>query len=108
MQCVQTLRIEQDRSDIYIMPGVVNCISCGLDTMGSVIWRISVDGILVPASSVPLIATVDGNSLVIAMPEDYVLPGTTGRRDIICISIINSQELEARLASPSKSKSTSV
>ena len=30
--------IEQDRMDIYITSGVVNCFSCALDTMGDVNW----------------------------------------------------------------------
>ena len=82
------------------MPGVVNCFSCALDTAGgSINWQVEVDGGLVPVSSLSDIV-VNGNFLVIAMPDDYVQPGTAGRRDILCSA--NSQNLEARLASPSK------
>ena len=67
------------------MPGVVNCFSCALDTMGSVSWQVELDGDLVPVSLSPD-AVTDGNFLVIAMPENYVLPGTSGRRSIVCTS----------------------
>ena len=86
------------------MPGVVNYFSCALDTTGgSVSWQVEleVDGdpAPVPVSSLPDIV-VNGNFLVIAMPKNYVQPGTAGRRDIHCST--NGQSLEARLASPSK------
>ena len=81
------------------MPGVVNCFSCALDTGGSVSWQVELNGDLVPVSSSPD-TVVDGNCLVIAMPDNYVQPGTAGRRDILCSA--NGQSLEARLASPSK------
>ena len=82
------------------MPGVVNCFSCALDTTsGSVSWQVELDGDSVPVSSSPD-AVVNGNFLVIAMPDNYVQPGTAGRRDIHCSA--NHQSLEARLASPSK------
>ena len=83
------------------MPGVVNCFSCVLDTTGgSVSWQVELDGdpAPVPVSSLPDIV-VDGNFLIIAMPDNYIQPGTVGRRDIHCSA--NSQSLEARLASPS-------
>ena len=95
-----TFRIEQDRIDIYITPGIVNCFSCALDSMGGVNWQVELDGDLVPASLSPDAAT-DGNLLVIAMPDNYIQPGTGGRRDIVCTSAVNNaQNLEARLASP--------
>ena len=84
------------------MPGVVNCFNCTLNTAGgSVSWQIELDGDLVPVSTsrAPDIV-VDGNFLVITKPDNYVQPGTSGRRDIYCSA--NSQSLEARLASPSK------
>ena len=105
-QCAQTFQIEQDRIDIFIVPGVVNCFSCALDTMGNVAWQVELDSNLVPATLPSVLALgieVVGNFLVIAMPESYVLPGTAGRQDIACFSAISSQLLEARLASPSKS-----
>ena len=102
--CVRTFWIEYDRMDVYIMPEVANCFSCALDTMGNVSWQLQVnmpDGEHVPVSLSPDAVTV-GNFLVIAMPDDYVLPGTSGRRTIVCTSLVNQQTLEARLGSPSK------
>ena len=43
-----------------------------------------------------------GDFLAIAMPENYVLPGTSGRRTILCTDVVTDQKLEARLGSPSK------
>ena len=83
------------------MPGVINCFSCALDTNGSIAWQVSVNDDLVPVSS-SSDAVADDNFLIIAMPEKYVLPGTSGRRDILCTSVDNGQNLEARLVSPSK------
>ena len=102
VQCAQISRIEQDRTDIFIVPGVVNCFSCALDTMGNVAWEVELDGDLVPAPLAFGIVEVVDNFLVIAMPESYILPGTSGRRDIVCIRVLGTQSLEARLASPSK------
>jgi hypothetical protein len=88
--------------DLYITPGLVNCFSCALDAGGStsVSWQVELDGDLVPASTSPDVV-VDGNFLVIAMPNDYVQPGTSGRRDILCTNLANGQSLDARLASQS-------
>ena len=86
------------------MPGVINCFSCALDTNSSQIaWQVDLDGELVTVSSSPD-AVTDGDFLVFTMPENYVLPGTSGRQNIVC-SLVNdeNQRLEARLASPSKS-----
>ena len=102
-QCVQTFRIKQDRMDLYIMPGVVNCFSCALDTMGNVNWQVSMDDDLVVVTLSPDAVAV-GNFLVIAMIDNYVQPGTSGRQNVVCSLANNeSQRLEARLASPSKS-----
>ena len=40
--------------------------------------------------------------LVFIMPEDYVLPRISGRRNIACISRCDGQRLQARLASPGR------
>ena len=96
---MQTFRIEQDRIDIYITPGVVNCLSCALDTVGSVNWQVELNGDLVSVSSSPD-AVTDGNFLVIATPDNYVQPGTSGRLDIVCSAATNGQNIEARLTSP--------
>ena len=101
-QCVETRRIESDRMDLYITPGVVNCFSCALDTTGNVNWQVDLDGDLVVVTLSPDAVAV-GNFLVIAMPDNYVQPGTSGRQNIVC-SLANNDavRLEARLASPSK------
>ena len=86
------------------MPGVVSCFSCALDAngMSQVVWEIEVDGNLVPVSLSTSNVTIVGNFLVIWTPDSYVLPGTAGRQTIACVHNINGQQLEARLASPSK------
>ena len=101
-QCMWTFRIEQDRIDIYITPGIVNCFSCALDSFGGVNWQVEINGDLVPPSLSEGAAATEGNFLIIAMPDNYVQPGTGGRRDIVCASAVNGENLEARLASPSK------
>ena len=52
-------------------------------------------------------AVTVGNFLVIAMPDNYVQPGTSGRQNVVC-SLANNEvlRLEARLALPSKSTIT--
>ena len=62
------------------------------------------DGDLLPTttSTAAQFASTMNNYLIIATPEDYVIPGTSGRRDIICSTPSGSPSLEARLASPSK------
>ena len=69
--------------------------------MGSVSWQVELNRDLIPPSLSPD-AETDGNFLVIAMPDNYVQPGNSGRRDIACTSTVNGQNLEARLASPGK------
>ena len=96
-QCVHTLQIKNDREDLYIMPGVINCVSCAV--AGDVVWEITVNGIQVPVSSASQIASTENNYLIIPSPESYVLPGQSGRQNIECIGV---SSLEARLASPSK------
>ena len=101
-QCVHNLRIETQRQDLYIMPGVVNCISCNI--LGDIFWLIEVDNdlVLTTSSIAAEFASTMNNYLIIAMPEDYVEPGTSGRRDILCSAVAGSPSLEARLASPGK------
>ena len=96
-QCVHTLRIENDREDLYIMPGVTNCISCAV--AGDVNWQITVNDILIPVSAASQITYTENNYLIIPSPESYVLPGQSGRQNIECNG---ASSLEARLASPSK------
>ena len=103
--CEQNFWIEQDRVNLFIIPGVVSCFSCALDAngMNQVVWQIEgMDGNLVPVSLSTSNITAVGNFLVIWMPDSYVLPGTAGRQTIACVHDINGQQLEAILASPSK------
>ena len=98
-QCVRTHTISNE-DDIYIMPGVVNCFLCNLP--GTISWRVEENRDLVSPSQSPNAEAV-GNFLVIASPDNYVTPGTAGRRDIVCTSQADGQNYEVRLASPSKS-----
>ena len=97
-QCVQTVTIMQDGSDIDIMPGVVNCFNCALDSMSGIAWEVEINGRLVPASLSPD-AVADGNFLIIEMPDDYVSTGPSGGRNITCTSLFDGQSFEARLTS---------
>ena len=93
--CVHTFRIEKNHADITIIPGVINCFSCALDTMSNVLW--------VNSSRIPLMSEAvqtNGNFLVIEMPDNYVQPGPSGMRHIACLSIVFGQTLNATLASP--------
>ena len=62
------------------------------------------DGDLVPATSpaAAQFSTTMNNYRIMAMPEDYVEPGVSGRQDILCSAPAGTPSLEARLASPSK------
>lgn len=88
----------QDGTDIDVIPGVVNCFICALDSMGGIAWQVEMDGRLVPVSS-SLDAVADGNFLIIEMPDDYVPLGPSGGRSISCTSLFDGQTFEARLAS---------
>lgn len=46
------------------------------------------------------IAEVEGNYLILPVPELYVLPGLVGRQDIFCFRA--TEHYEARLISPGK------
>ena len=95
---MQTFLITQD-DEIYIEPGVVNCFSCALE---NVAWLVEEGGDLVPPSVSPNAEAI-GSFLVIAMPDNYVTPGTAGRQEIVCVTDVQGQNYEVRLASPSKS-----
>ena len=99
---MQTFLITQD-DEIYIEPGVVNCFSCALE---NVAWLVEEGGDLVPPSVSPNAEAI-GSFLVIAMPDNYVTPGTAGRQEIVCVRLTDVQGqnnyYEVRLASPSKS-----
>ena len=99
-QCEEVYHIEEDRSRFIIVPGVKNCFGCALQSVGTVSWLVSINGDLVPASTVSFVET-EANYLVLPMPTDYVEPGNAGRRDIICTS--GNQQLEAGLISPGNS-----
>ena len=88
-----------NEDNIYIVPGVVNCFMC--DLPGTIAWQVEENRDLVPPSQSPNAEAV-GNFLVIASPDNYVRPGTAGRRDIVCTSLTDGRDYEVRLASPSK------
>ncbi len=104
-QCERIFQIDSEQNvDIVIVPGVVNCFSCALDR---VIWLVELDNgdIVQPDSeSSPDTVAVNGTRLVLAMPENYVQPGTAGRKYIECVSQLNNSNIEVRLASPSKGR----
>ena len=77
------------------MPGVINCFICGLEDVGETYWEIEMGEAVTDISFLVLI---------IAMPDSYVLPGISGRRNISCISRGFGQKLQARLGSPGKKK----
>lgn len=98
-QCAQTFRITQNGTDIYIMPGVVNCFSCALMTNGNVSWVVTVAGDFMLVFEEFPNATTNGIFLIIA--ENYVQPGPSGRQTIVCISRDNDGDyFVATLASP--------
>lgn len=89
--CGRTYRIEQNGTEFYITPGLINCFTCALDRVGELSWEIEMGEA----------ATADFNMvLVFAMIDNYVVPGISGRRTISCIGLIDGQRLQARLASP--------
>ena len=93
--CGHTSRIERNGTDFYITPGVINCFTCALDLVGELQWEIEMGEA----------ATADFFMvLVFAMPDNYVVPGVSGRRNISCTSQNDGQKLQARLASPGKNK----
>ena len=98
--CIQNFRITENLTDIIIIPGIVNCFSCELDSSSNVTWQVSSGGHLVPASLSPDVEAI-GEFLIITMPESYVQPGTSGEQTIVCTSLNEvGQDLVARLLSP--------
>ena len=92
--CGRTSWFEQkfNGTEFYIIPGVINCFTCGLD-QDELLWEIEI-GEAVTADFFMV--------LIFAMPDNYVLPGISGRRNIACISRRDGQRLQARLSSPGR------
>ena len=81
-----------------------NCFSCALDTVGPILWQVTLPGSSVPTSvgsSTASFAKVAGNVLVLPMPGDYIRAGYTGLRTIYCSH--GSQQYIAQLFSPGRS-----
>ena len=72
------------------------------DLRGTIAWQVEENRDLVAPAQSPNTEVV-GNFLVIASPDTYITPGTSGRRDIVCTSQADGRNYEVRLASPSKS-----
>ena len=89
--CGQVLPIQQRFLDnVPIIPGVLNCFTCPFTV---VTWRIERGESL---------TSEGGTYLLIDMPESYVHPGLTGRRNITCIGINPDMQFQARLVSSGK------
>lgn len=88
--CGRIFLIDQNGLDLYITPGVLNCFSCLLETVS---WQIEM-GIANTSGS--------GRFLLLDMPESYVRPGPSGRRNITCTSVPPGRQFQARLASPGR------
>lgn len=108
-RCVQTFRIEDSsRPDFVVVPGVVNCFICVIYPVdnASLSWIIEngkaslplQSGMLASIANGTTTVEVEGNTLILPMPELYVRPGIVGRKFIICSQ--HGQEYEARLVSP--------
>lgn len=77
--------------DLLITPGVLNCFVCPFRFVS---WQIEMGEANTSES---------GTYLLLDMPESYVQPGPSGRRNITCISISPpGMQFQARLVSPGK------
>ena len=93
---------------MFITPGVKNCIRCSLESFGQVTWQVTLPGMLFTVDVGPStpFAEVDNNILVLAEPEEYVLPGQLGAKEIVCNG--GGQQIATFLASPGVSYSTKI
>ena len=68
--------------------------------MGQVTWQVTLPGSFITVDVGPStpFAEVDGNILILAEPEEYVLPGFVGARQIVCN--VGGQQIATFLASP--------
>ena len=107
-QCGATFQImDTSRPSFVIVPEVGNCFSCPSTSSPSVQWQVVDRGAIVQLSGAAVTpigvgtatATVVQGYLVISAPQEYVLPGVLGRRDILC-SDDDANIYEARLLSP--------
>ena len=109
-QCVVSYRIvDAVHAEFIITPGVVNCFSCALEIESNIEWEVE-DGArilrVIPGAPLALAGgttiEVEGNILILPMPELFVLPGNSGQMDIVCRSD-SGQRYNATLNSPSRS-----
>ena len=99
--CGATFRVLATTFQFVIVPGVRNCFSCDRDTVGSVLWQVTLPGSFIRTDVGPAtagFAEVDGNFLILPTPEDYVGPGFNGQRIIVC-----NGQLASSLFSPGRS-----
>ena len=104
-RCARTTTLSAPFTDIVVELGEVNCFTCSLVTS----WTANNDAgnpISVTSASPLLIGEVivvevEGNYLILPSPGQYVPPGNSGRRNIICTDNIGDT-YEARLSNPSK------
>ena len=91
--CGATFHVNASSFEFVIVPGVRNCFSCSLDTKGSVLWQVTLPSSFIPTNVGPAtagFAEVDGNFLILPIPEDYVGPGFNGQRRIVCNGLLAS------------------
>ena len=104
-RCATTTTLSGSFTDIIVELGEVNCFTCSLviswtanNDMGNPISVTSASPLVIGVTTV---VEVEGNYLVLPSPGDYVLPGSGGRKNIIC-SDNSGNTYEARLSNPSK------
>ena len=96
--CGRVLRIGISGLDLLITPGILNCFVCPF-RFRVFSWQIEMGEANTSES---------GTYLLLDMPESYVQPGLSGRRNITCISDSAPPDMpfQARLVSPGKSLKT--
>ena len=104
-RCATTTTLSGPFADIIIELGEVNCFTCSQviswtanNDMGNPISVTSASPLEIGGVTV---VEVEGNYLVLPSPGQYVPPGTSGRRNIICTDTM-ADTYEARLSNPSK------
>ena len=104
-RCARTTTLSAPFTDIVIELGEVNCFTCSqvlswtaTNDMGNPVSVTSASPLLISGVTV---VEIEGNYLILPSPGQYVLPGNSGRRNIICSDIIGDT-YEARLSNPSK------
>ena len=104
-RCAKTTTLSRAFVDVIVELGEVNCFTCSQPQT----WIATDENSLVisvsPESPLLIdgvtVVEVDGDYLILPDPGAYVLPGTSGRRNIICFDNVGIF-YEARLTSPGK------